>query len=605
MARKKSAAKKAREAEEKLVAQKLAISSEDTQPEKEVDIRTIEQQENEKEEEDEEEESSSEEEDDFGELITDDVENGFSKVLEAIKNNDKTLLDPNVRFFNDEVNVKTFKDSKQKPIYLKDYHRMNLLSGNSLEDEMDSNDLEKPKTYDQEKEEERNEILSEIKNAFNDIEEDINEDENKDNDNGDNDDGFLKKKSKSSESISTRSLPDPTKDEEKFLLEFANQQAWIPHKGDKTINLDRRGEEDDEDFDDAAEKFEHAYNFRYEDPNASEIISYARNQATVRRNELTGRRKKREEEKAVLIKEKEKKQKLITKKTTEKINKLTDILEQVKKEYGADINEDIVKKLSDSLLDKDFDDSKWDELLAEVFNDEFYNDDSIKPTWDKDDEIMKDFKSTSNHDDEEEEEEEEEKDYNDNNDYDVNQQDKEEKFEDEPPKKKSKKEELKQKKSVKKEKKSIKELAEKAIESNKLKIIDSIEEEQDHHNQKDHKQEQNRGRSKEKKETFKYREVSPESFGLTTREILIADDAELNEFIGLKKFAPYRPKEQRVKDRRKYAKKKQLKDWRKKVFKNENGPEFEKENEIIIPVNRVSTIDPSLTKTRKRKLNKE
>lgn len=60
------------------------------------------------------------------------------------------------------------------------------------------------------------------------------------------------------------------------------------------ISLDlNNNEEDDEEFEDAAEKFENAYNFRYEDPNAAEIISYARSQATLRRSDDSSRRRKK------------------------------------------------------------------------------------------------------------------------------------------------------------------------------------------------------------------------------------------------------------------------------------------------------------------------
>ena len=87
--------------------------------------------------------------------------------------------------------------------------------------------------------------------------------------------------------------------DEQFLKDFLAQQAWIPKEGDKVIELDATGQSDDENFNNAVEDFENAYNFRYEDPNSAEIISYARNQATLRRSKTSSRRRKREEEKRI------------------------------------------------------------------------------------------------------------------------------------------------------------------------------------------------------------------------------------------------------------------------------------------------------------------
>ena len=39
---------------------------------------------------------------------------------------------------------------------------------------------------------------------------------------------------------------------------------------------------------------------------------------------------------------------------------------------------------------------------------------------------------------------------------------------------------------------------------------------------------------------FKYAKVQPQSFALTPAEILLATDAELNQYMGIKKYAPYR-----------------------------------------------------------------
>jgi protein KRI1 len=73
---------------------------------------------------------------------------------------------------------------------------------------------------------------------------------------------------------------------------------------------------------------------------------------------------------------------------------------------------------------------------------------------------------------------------------------------------------------------------------------------------------------------FRYRETSPTSFGLTARDILMADDTALNQFAGLKKMAAFRDAEKKRKDKKALGKKARLRQWRKETFGNEDGPEI-------------------------------
>ncbi|CUM64239.1 uncharacterized protein PRCAT00001834001 [Priceomyces carsonii] len=474
---------------------------------------------------------SSEEEDEFGDLITDDIEEGIEKVLNVVRADPKKLLDPNLKFFSDPENVSFTKKNKEKPLYLKDYHRMNLLNGETFGAEQDYNTVDGEKPFVVTEREERNQLLSEINSAFETESKDIDQDE------------FMKKKElvelEPDYERDAVTFPDPQKNQEEFLNVFLDQQAWIPRKNDKVIDLDKIDNEVEEDFDDAVEKFEHAYNFRYEDPNSAEIVSYARSQATFRRTATNSRKRQREKRREEKKEDDKKKQDLIKKKKTEKVNKVFDRLSKIKEAVGDEIsNEVITKVFGDSLLRDDFDDADWDNKMAEVFNEQFYDAAEGKPDLGSDN----DFMDVAGGNDSESEVEED----------------------DSPQRERSpltKKEKLKERKSFKKSKNELREKAESLVEANSMRIADEVEEE--------------RGRSEDKGEVkFKYREVSPETFGLQTREILLADDKDLNQFIAIKKFAPYRPKDLRLKDKRKYTKSKRLRDWRKEVFKNNKDIEY-------------------------------
>lgn len=553
MPRKKSATKKAQEAVKKDESSAAVAAAEPIpKPKKEVAADVDSESES----------SSSEEEDEFGELVTENVEEGINRVLEALKSDPKKLLDPEAKFFDDPEKEQTVKKAIQdKPIYLKDYHRMNLLSGDYKNDENDNEygtvDGEKPFVVTER--EERNQLLSDINNAFND-EDDEEED-------------FLQKKEITRADLiaqASKALPDPEKDQHAFLSAFLDNQAWIPKKNDKVIDLDRIDNDAENDFDDAVEKFEHAYNFRYEDENAAEIVSYARNQATLRRSATNTRKRQREKKQEEKEQEEKAKQDLLKKKKTAKLNKVMDRLTKIKEAVGDDISDEVIQRVfGDSLLNDDFDDADWDSKMADIFNEQYYGAEDAKPEWD--DEIMEGFeKDGEDENDENDEDEgaEEHGDIPEEEDLGKDLGD-----EGEPPLKKTKKDKLKDKKAAKKQKETFREKAQQLIENNAHVLMDEVEEE--------------RGRSKDQELKFKYREVSPESFGLTTRDIILADDNQLNSFIGIKKFAPYRAKELRMKDKRKYTKKKHLQDWKKEVFRNKEGPKRqanEGEGEIWIPM---------------------
>ena len=88
MARKKSAAKRAKEEAEKKTLESNENKEVQSSSKDENRVQIVDNV-----------QSSSEEEDEYGELITEDVEQGINKVLEAIRSDPKRLLDEKVKFF--------------------------------------------------------------------------------------------------------------------------------------------------------------------------------------------------------------------------------------------------------------------------------------------------------------------------------------------------------------------------------------------------------------------------------------------------------------------------------------------------------------------------
>ena len=546
MPRKKSAAKIARELQEAKSPENsenkpLPVNIEDLKKELREDDRGDDSNSDEEDEDD-------EVEDDYGELLTENVESGLNEVLKAIKTGDQRLFDSSVNFFKtDDASVdgsdNTMKTSK--PVYLKEYHLSNLLAGDEEKDQA----IDEEKPYAIQQKEDKENLVKEIHNALGG--EDSSDDE---------DDGFLIKKEKKVEEnhkpSTVLSLPDPEREgKEKFLEAFMENHAWLPNKGEE-VPIEN---EDDSDFDKAAEEFENAYNFRYEDPKSTEIVSYARSQATMRREKMNSRKRERSKLQEEAAREKEEVNEGLKKKKLKKMNLVMDRIKEIKEAVGDQVSDDkIVRVFGDSLMNEDFDDQEWDTKMNEIFNDEYYAEDDQtlkKPEWD-DDLGMEDEKYGDDIEDEEvgEESEKPEKEMKDNSSVVSS----------------HKSEKKEQKLAKRQEKKKVKEVVERLVESKTLDILDEVQEE--------------RGRDKDKsKYSFKYREVSPESFGLTYNEIFQADDKDLNELIGLKKLAPYRPHEKASKDKRKVTKSKNMREWRKRTFGSEEGISNVADMEIKIP----------------------
>ncbi|KAK0711507.1 KRI1-like family-domain-containing protein [Lasiosphaeris hirsuta] len=526
-------------------------------------------------EEDDESSSSDESEDDDGLLVTEDLDAEISATLAAIKNKDPRIYDKEAVFYKpfDAEGENDEPKKKEKSVFLRDYHRERYLAGDVGADQ-DMEDTNKPRTYVQEQADLRKTIVSEINAAA------VADDEEEWSD----DDAFLKPAEngmhpsrQAAIKLTEVDVKNADKEPEEFLSKFMASKAWAPPDGSKWEAFES---DDGEDDDDMADQFEHAYNIRFEDPSKSNEIlkTYSRNMAaskSVRKGELTGRKRMRALEKERKEEEKKRREEERARLRRLKVEEAADKLAKIKQVAGLS-----GKKFKEDewikFLDDAWDDDTWEEEMAKRFGEDYYaekdgemsaDDDSDegvskkkqprKPKFDDDidiKDIIPDF------DDEEmppvtltEEEAEAEA---------------QEVFDsgsdsDRPSKKRKttkdiKNERIAAKRQARAELAKIEALVEAKMEIDNPRVLASSSKDSP--------------AAKPTSGGFRYRETSPQSFGMTARDILLApSDAALNEFAGLKKLATFRDAEKKRKDKKLLGKKARLRQWRKEQF----GTEFE------------------------------
>ncbi|KAF5095064.1 hypothetical protein D0Z00_003289 [Geotrichum galactomycetum] len=538
MARKKSAAKKAREAAAQAPSGANDIPITKDRPEIQARAPVVSDSEGSYSD-----SESDEDEDEFGELVTEDVEAGINNVLKAIRENPTALLNKDIKFFDSSATTTNDKKKEDKPIYLKDYHRMNILAGGDNADEDENEDGEKPFAIQQKEDRER--LVSEIHGAL-----------GGDDDEDDDEDDFLVKRKEERE-VKPIDLPDPNQNENEFLQAFLDTKGWLPQTVDKKTGktiVPSYGDiiEDDDEFDDRAEQYEIKHNFRFEDDNAGEIVSYARNQTTLRRTQESTRKKQREAKIQARLEEEKKKEAKVARIKNKKVKEVASKFEQLKQALGGDgddaADEDTLQRLlaaSENLDILDFEGDEWDKKMEQVFNDDFYSKGGHKPKLGDDDNDNED--DDQDEDDAEGAADLEETAGNDD--------------EEESPKLSKNQQKREEKRKKKLEQQQIRNKAQEIVEKN----LDTILEKEGVTDDK----------ADDDTPKFRYRAVSPDSFGLSSRDILLANDNQLNEYVGLKKLASFRDPEKKKKDHRKYAKKRRLREWRKSNFDNEEEPSDE------------------------------
>jgi protein KRI1 len=485
-------------------------------------------------------------EDDDGELATEALDAEIFATLNAIRSKDPRVYKSDVKFYDeadDEDVGAAPKEKKEKPMTLKDYHTKNLLEGRFAEDDED----EHPKTYAQEQEDMRQDLVKQMHAAG-----ETDEDE---------EDNFLVTKSKPEPikertKITEQDVVNADKDPETFLSNFMASRAWVPTDKSNWKPL----ESDDEDEEARAEEYEDAYNRYFEETAGAneKLVTYARDavaSTTVRRDAKSGRRKAREAARAKREAERRQREEDLARMRKLNIEEMEEKVHKIRKAAGLKGREFQMDDWAD-ILEGEWSDDEWDREMRKRFGDAYYDDEDAeggaldsdddgtalkKPEFDTEidmgdisgyeDEADDKPAFTLSSDEEEEDEEEEEA----------------------RPSGKSAKQRKQERADAKSSARRDRRLIEKLVDSN-LEYEAAL------------------AANPKAPTRFRYRETSPTDFGLTPRDILLADDAQLNEFAGLKKLAAFRDPVKKKKDKKHLSKKARLRQWRTATFGDADGP---------------------------------
>uniref|UniRef100_A0A671YTE4 Protein KRI1 homolog n=1 Tax=Sparus aurata TaxID=8175 RepID=A0A671YTE4_SPAAU len=374
-------------------------------------------------------ESSESSSDDSEVELDPETERDFYRTLSLLKKKDPKIYETDARFYS-EASTRDDEPSTSKkavkPIYLKDYERKVILEkeGKYVDDD-DSDEEEEARRMERAASPSYIQEQRALKESFRKFIQDSDDDDDDDDDGrdkggeGSGESQLLTRRIKTQEEKDKEEADfvewlkgqaelegpeevkdmkylrdywnDPQLDEkERFLRDYFLNKGYLEEDDDDeryvalVVQDDvEDSEEDGETFLERQDDFERRYNFRFEEPDAQEIKTYPRNIATSVRSKDDRRKRKREEVKERKTKEKEQKREQLKQL---KNLKRTEIMEKLKTLQELTGNEQLAFSHAD--LEGDFDPQQHEQLMQKFFGDEYYGEEEgEKPQFDDDDEL--------------------------------------------------------------------------------------------------------------------------------------------------------------------------------------------------------------------------
>ncbi|OCT90408.1 protein KRI1 homolog [Xenopus laevis] len=547
----------------------------------------------------EEEGTSSSESEDEEMTIDPKLDREFYCTLSLLKKKDPRIYQEDVTFYSNEGESapSQSKPAKEKPMYLKDYERQVILEKEGkYEDEEDSeedDDLQDQRarspTYLEEQKQIREGFRKFVEDSDN---EDVEEaagnlltrrikTKKEQEEEEEEYIAWLKGQKEMRDKGGVKEMSflkeywsDPTLDEgEKFLRDYILNKEYMeedseeedeecppaleeaPHVSDS--------EDEGELFLKKQEDFERKYNFRFEEPDSELVKTFPRNIAQSVRRKDDRRKTKREEIKERKIKEKGKKQEELKQLKNLKRKEVLDRLQKLRELAG----EKSLNVTEEDLLE-DFDPEKHDLIMQKCFGDDYYGmDEDQKPQFEEEEGLEDEWNWDSWTGEEQEEDPHcDDPEFVMDADYDPE-------GVPGPSRREKKRMRLEAQQSGKKRKKS--KFAE--VVSTQKPVFEpgdkTFQQYLDEYYQLDYED-----IIDDLPCRFKYRQVVPCDFGLSTEEILAADEKELNRWCSLRKTCMYRSEKEEYQDQHAYNQKAQNV-WKKlQVLKSLNQSEDTQEN---------------------------